>query len=234
MLKNKHIFVCIKQEIIPNGPLEYVITNFCGMVVTNPEILETYPSDVIIYLCGDVTQIYSYIQNPHCNTINVVKELSSNFDNTSDYYKLISIGEVPININNVGVYFREFFDADTNYFTSLSEEHQFQSLTESNKETNAFRKGIYLSKIEENNEGLKFNLLRCSTNFEGPTDNFRKTDNDIIDRINNTSKYFFNDSIDVNHVLAQIYENKINEFSKEKKAKIKSIRIKQRIFLEMG
>ena len=53
-------------------------------------------------------------------------------------------GQVPINIYNIGVYLRNYFDSN-DYFDSLSKEHEFQVLTESNKQTNAFRKGIYLT-----------------------------------------------------------------------------------------
>ncbi len=65
----------------------------------------------------------------------------------------------PINIHNVGIYFRSLFNDDNNYFDKLIKEHQFQSLTESNKITNAYRKGIYLSNVyKDDNNNYKFNL----------------------------------------------------------------------------
>ena len=102
----------------------------------------------------------------------------------------------------------------------MNKEHQFQLLTESNKPGQSYRKGLYLSKVEENNDGVNFHLLRCSTNLNGPTDNFRQTDNEIINKVNHISQYFFEQKTDLNHVLAQIYNNTTVD-GKEKKATIK-------------
>ena len=63
--------------------------------------------------------------------------------------------------------------------------------------------------------------MRCSSNLDGATDNFRNTDNEIISRINDTCQYFFEKEIELNHVLAQIYENNVID-NNEKKAKIKA------------
>jgi hypothetical protein len=98
-------------------------------------------------------------------------------------------------------------------------------LTESNKEGVSYRKGLYITNVEQlDNNDIKFNLLRCSTNLSGPTDNFHETDKEIITKVNNISKYFFEQKANLNHVLAQIYENTkfggINQ-NKEVKATIK-------------
>ena len=100
-------------------------------------------------------------------------------------------------------------------------DHNFQSLTESNKMGSSYRKGIYLTKVVKENDYINFNLLRCSTNLDGPTDNFREIDNYIVDKVNKISKEYFKDSAELNHVLAQIYRNVTTENLKEKKAKIK-------------
>src|SRR4029079_17700858 len=63
------------------------------------------------------------------------------------------------------------------------------------------------------------NLLRCSTNLDGPTDSFRATDNEIISKVNNICEQFFQTKTDLNHVLAQVYNNASIE-GKERKAKI--------------
>ena len=121
----------------------------------------------------------------------------------------------PINIHNVGIYFRSLFNDDNNYFDKLIKEHQFQLLTESNKITNAYRKGIYLSNVyKDDNDNYKFNLLRCSTNLNGPTDNFKDVDIEIINKVSNVAKDYFDKPFKLNHVLAQVYYNDI------KKAKI--------------
>ena len=103
----------------------------------------------------------------------------------------------------------------------ISTEHKFQLLTESNKPSKSFRTGLYLTKVQKKDSEIDFNLLRCSTNFNGPTENFKKIDEEIVDKVNNISRYFFKDSHSLNHVLAQIYENVKNDNGKEKKAKIK-------------
>jgi len=179
-------------------------------------------SDTIIYLCGKITDKIRH------DVIYVIKELSSNYDNL---YQVISLGEVPINIHGVGVYFRKLFNLsiqerinlDVNFFDKISFEHKFQSLTESNKVSNAFRKGIYLSKVEKINDETHFNLLRCSTNLDGPTENFCDVDNFVINKTNYLAKQFFDNPAELNHVLAQIYVNKteiVNGKTTDKKAKI--------------
>lgn len=60
----------------------------------------------------------------------------------------------------------------------------------------------------------------CSSNFTGPTDNFRETDKPIVDKVNYLATYVFENSAILNHVLAQIYAN-IRENGTDKKAKIK-------------
>lgn len=221
LLINKHILLCLdidtKLDEYLNAELEHIKQNFCGYVFNNITDFNEhiYDQNVIIYLCGDIKKYYTSVKILDY-LICVIKDFSYNYD---DDCKLIDIGCVPINIKNIGVYFRNFFDHDTNYFNLISNEHKFQSLTESNKQSNAFRTGIYLTKVKQNDQDLKFNLLRCSSNLAGATDNLRDTDNYIINKVNNTCKYFFETKVELNHVLAQIYENKIID-GDEKKAKI--------------
>jgi hypothetical protein len=131
----------------------------------------------------------------------------------------------PLNIHNVGLYFRDLFDENFDYYQELKNVHQFQRLTESNKPGTSFRKGIYLSNVNEESNGNKiFNLLRCSTNLGGSTEIFKKIDVEILKTVNTVRENYFKDSAPFNHVLAQIYENSTvkDEISiKEKKARIK-------------
>ena len=253
LLTNKHILLCIDEDIkdvigvekfIEHHDvkeLEYIKKNFCGIVYTDIKSFtkHIYQPDTIIYVCGDIYKIikeyYKNILKVNNVKILVVAEFAFNCEiYGNEQYNVINMGEVPLNINNVGVYFRNLFSE--NYFTSISEEHKFQELTESNKPSNAFRKGIYLSKVEntepidntdttnKTNNELKFNLLRCSSNLDGPTDNFRKTDIKIINQVNGISKSFFSEEAELNHVLAQIYENKTiitDTKTVERKSKIK-------------
>ncbi len=227
LLKDKHIIILNKNQLNTlSNEINIIKEKFCGFVIDNIELLKNYnySNNTIIYLTGDIQFNYKYIENQ--NIIYIIKELSYNYNfiNNLDI-KIITLGEVPININNVGVYFRNFFNNDTNYFDKLVEEHNFQELTESNKPSNSYRKGIYLCNVKEENNRINFNLLRCSTNLNGPTENFKSIDNNIINKVNNISEYFFEQKVDLNHVLAQIYNNHKNMGifgNEERKAKIKA------------
>lgn len=220
LLTQKHVFVYVdgsdREKLELKGQLEYLKANFCGLVVTQLDHVESVKEKTICYMGGDIGAMRDTIKNKGFELIYVIKELSYGYTE-SDLF--VSLGQVPINVHNIGVYFREVFNS-ANYFDLISTEHQFQTLTESNKQSNAYRKGIYLSKVEDIEGGLRFNVLRCSTNFEGPTDNFRKTDNEIIRKVNEIGSYFFEHKTKFNHVLAQIYKNETID-GVEKKAKIK-------------
>ena len=175
-----------------------------------------------IYLCGDIGLAYgllTIVAVPINSSIYVIKDFSTNYDDTmySEEYSRVSAGHVPINIHNVGVYFRSVLEPDVDYFDKIKNEHEFQTLTESTKPNNAFRKGIYLSEVLKNDDELCFNLLRCSANLGGPTDNFRETDKKVIEKVNIYANNVFSQKSNLNHVLAQIYEN-----SEQAKAKIKA------------
>jgi hypothetical protein len=201
---DKNVLIISKEDFIK---YESLVSKFCGIIINN--INETLTKDNILYLTGDIDNL---IIDDEIK-VYIIEELSFNYKNK---YELITLSQLPININNVGVYFNNLFDKD--YYNSILSEHEFQILTESNKTTNAFRKGIYLTNVDTE---LKFNLLRCSSNLSGSTDNFRKTDKEIIDKLNKKAKELFDMPIEFNHVLAQVYENKIIN-NKEKKSRIKS------------
>lgn len=209
LLKDKHILLCLDAE--NNQELDYLLHNFCGIVLTEINDHNIFSSDKIVYMCGNISKFLKVDSKANY----VIRELSNNYEICVDY-EIINIGMVPINIHNVGIYFRNFFNSK-DYFNSIKNEHEFQTLTESNKPNNAFRKGIYLSKVEKVDDELRYNLLRCSSNINSATDNFRSTDNEIISQINNVSQHFFEAQTELNHVLAQIYEN-----SNQGKAKIRT------------
>jgi hypothetical protein len=257
LITKKHILICSQTEtyLEPKyfNELEYVKKNFCGIVIENlNEIdLNNLSSDTDIYISGSVENILNsiiekYIQIP--NQIFIIKELTMTFTNNvyTPNLKIISIslGQVPINICNSGIYFRNRFDFNsdmnmsTNLFQSIVSEHQFQTLTESNKPSNAFRTGIYISDVKYGSieqDELEFNLLRCSSNLSGPTDNMRPTDKLIVDDANRLAKKFFDTSTSLNHILAQVYSNSIDSTDgKEKKAKIKTHSDKTKDMVQSG
>ena len=226
----RNILICGDQTSLYED-FDYVKNNFCGKVFTD---IHTFNSDILssntyIYLVGiDVEQFYLQVDLDKfikISKVYVVNDFTSEFINNTDSksYEIINIQAIPINIHGMGVYFRNFVNSSKlDYFETIKMEHQFQTLTESNKESNAFRKGIYLSRVEEKPEtnNLTFNLLRCSTNLDGPTESFSQTDQTIIDLTNNLATQFYSET-KLNHVLAQIYTN-TQVGTKEKKARIKA------------
>lgn len=182
---------------------------------------------VVVYFCGDFCLLkgHEVFKNTTLKTpVRVIKELSFNYQG-NDCIE-ISLGQVPLNVHNVGVFFREFFPLTKNFYDSLVTSHHFQSLTESNKTGSAYRTGIYLSKVTKKpTNKCVFNLLRCSTNFEGPTLNFCDVDDEIVSKVNEISRMHFDNPADCNHVLAQVYHNSTQNSdgkTKEKKARINS------------
>ncbi|KFF07887.1 hypothetical protein [Flavobacterium hydatis] len=221
--KDKNILIVLEKNTSASSELNYLIEKFCGTVVNDFSEIKTSLDDKMIYVCGDIEQL----KNNNHNFL-LIKELSRNYQDYKDNnLQFITFGEVPLLISNAGIYYQNMF-GDSDYFNAIKSEHLFQELTESNKDSKALRKGIYLTEIvkekKDDSELLHFNLLRCSSNFTGPTDNFRKTDQIIINTLNKAIKYTFEQEIKVNHVLAQIYENKIKSDinAKEVKSKIKA------------
>jgi len=242
LLLTKHILLCIPEQLksiseIYVKEVNNISVNFCGLIFKDIETFINYNEinkSSQLYMCGDINNNYKKIEHIDINGINIITELSHNYENDFKNYKnckLINLGQVPINIYNVGVHFRNLFDSPNNYFDLISTAHKFQELTESTKPNIAFRTGIYLSKVNkvtEENDELHFNLLRCSSNLNGPTENFREIDNEIINNVKEMAHNFYEEPADLNHVLAQIYENKhvqknINSsIMVERKAKIKA------------
>lgn len=181
---------------------EYVRTNFCG-TVCHLKDFEDNDNKKLVYMCGNIERF-------NLNGNYVIKELSVNYDG----YTLLTLKEMPINMYNVGVFFERFF-GDEDYFGLIESSHEFQQLTAYNNPFDAYRTGIYLTNVNREDDTTNFNLLRCSTNFTGPTDNFRDVDKQVINKVNDVQQYFFEQPVELNHVLAQIYNNKNN-----KKAKI--------------
>jgi hypothetical protein len=192
------------------------VSMFCGKIVTLNDLNYEISDNISVYITGDIA-IITRLKNIHKYI--VIKELSHNYSNDD---VIITINQLPLNYYNVGVYIKNYFENSDDYLTNISSEHQFLKLTESNKPDSAHRTGIYLSNVTQlpdDDDAYRYNLMRCSTNFEGPTDNFRKTDKIILEKLNDISKTFFKNPAEMNHVLAQIYHNHKTD-NKTVKAKI--------------
>jgi len=151
----------------------------------------------------------------------IISPLSANYTHIKHPHTCITAGEVPIDIHGIGVQFRRLFDKEVDFYKTINNEHEFQSLTESNKPDQAHRTGIYLTDVTVDKGLHFFRLLRCSTNLSGPTDNLRTTDRDILTTVNSKTSQFYRFTASLNHVLAQNYHNSVSEEGKDKKAKIK-------------
>lgn len=238
--QDKNVLVALPQENKASNELQYLIENFCGIVVKSLSEVPQLSDDQIIYACGDLAEF-----NNDGALVYIIKELSQNYENlTQENIHFIALGQVPVVIHNAGVYFRHFFQEE-DYFHKIKAEHEFQHLTESSKPSKALRKGIYITEVVkeeiegntgENQEMLHYRLLRCSSNLSGPTDNFRNTDHKIIKALNQAASQVFEHKTSLNHVLAQIYENRktTGEKVKETKAKIKAHSDKTKDMLEDG
>lgn len=184
------------------GPLvENLWETFCGEVV---DILTG--DEEIVYLYGDLDKVFEETSFTRDPIIFVIRDLMTS---PLDVYPLkvseVLLGQVPRSVHGVGVMLPQVFRE--NLFERVEGDHVFQNLTESNKVTKAFRKGIYLTPVTKLDDDLHFHLLRCSSNFEGPTDTFRSADDYIVGTLNRMAPYFFDNPAPINHVLAQIYSN---------------------------
>lgn len=207
LLTEKHVLVCLpnhdaKFNDVQRSQLDYLKNHFCGIVVSDPKDLKNTSEDCIVYLTGNMEEVFKLTR---IGTL--VIELSYNYEESNA--KKCSVGQVPIHVHKVGIYVRDFFPSKgANDCDLITCEHKFQLLTESNKPSHSFRKGIYLSEVKQlGEEEYSFHLLRCSTNLNGPTENFRTTDLSIINKVNLFSQDYFKSKTDLNHVLAQVYEN---------------------------
>lgn len=220
--KDKNLLLVLLEETKIDSELKYLINNFCGRVTNSISEVRAAKSERI-YVCGDLSNVAIGVA-----PFSVIREYSSGYENQycNNDLQIVGLGQVPIIVENAGVYFRKLFE-DEGYFQLIESEHEFQELTESIKVSKSYRKGIYLTEIvkevaSDNREILHFRLLRCSSNLTGSTDNFRKTDRKIINELNDAIKYVFAKEVKLNHVLAQVYENQKSEEEKEIKAKIKA------------
>lgn len=185
-----------------------LLREFFGSVITIDDLFSGLSnfSGKTIYLCGDVSKVSSHNLNA-AERIFLIRELSHGYNNDDNEWTCVGLGQVPILVHGVGVYYRHFFNPSLDHFNRICSEHTFQSLTESTKPGKAHRTGIYLTPVEQEGEELHFRLLRCSTNLSGPTENFRTNDRCIVDALNRETAFIFQNHAPLNHVLAQIYYN---------------------------
>jgi hypothetical protein len=174
LLSNKHVLIynCDESQV----ELEYIKKNFCGRVLCNINSFTNREIDVWIYVYGNISSLKIKTPGPIFQIDSLIQE-----------YPTIAPAELPININDIGILFRRFFDI--NYFSQLK-----------------VRERTLASNIRKNGKGVYFNLLRCPANFDMRTRNFNQCDRDIITRVNHIANLFFEQNVHFNH--ASIYDTK--------------------------
>lgn len=220
-------------RLVKNNALLLVLSNmdgtlfkeladgFCGTIIKD---VTKMPSVVgmTVYVCGDLSKVAG-LGLGAAKTVYIVRQLSFGGTCESHVFSSVDLGRVPLLVHGVGVFYRRFFDLSIDCFRSVCNEHAFQTLTESNKPATAHRTGIYLTPVEEKRGEAHFRLLRCSTNFAGPTVNFGRTDHRVVDALNHEASRIFHNPAPLNHILAQIYHNTpASSDQKQTKAKIKA------------
>eukprot|EP00808_Paulinella_micropora_P012383 g75001.t1 len=217
--------------------LDNLTAGFCGRVLTLTE--RACVSGKSVYLCGDLGKVRdSHHRLETAARVMVIRQLShgaqgslESYQEISDWHwRIVDLGQVPLLVHGLGVLYLRFFNLDHNnhhidFFQSITSEHTFQTLTESTKPGTAHRTGLYLSPVHYQGNAVHFQLLRCSSNLAGPTENFRQTDWRIVNALNAEAASVFNNAAPMNHVLAQIYHNTAcspDGHHKPTKAKIKA------------
>ena len=200
-------------------------SNFLGKVFTSlEELLNSKFSAQNLYFTGEITKDVLHKFPLTCRVF-VVADLSTGWRTgylAETLYTLVTSGQLPRDIFGVAAFFPQLFDERVDFFRQITEDHQLQNLKLGARPGDAFRKGIYLTPVQKigDSEELHFKLLRCSTNLDGPTENFRETDQLVVDTVNFARNLVLPQTADLNHVLAQVYHNSVAENGKSKKASI--------------
>lgn len=159
----------------------------------------------------------------HTRVIKKIRKMGEN-QIRQDIFQIDSqIENAPINIHNVGVFYPKYFQ-HRDVFDQVSR-HKFHNLRQSTKDGVAYRTGVYISPCRylksqssdsdqsqsecdcDSDSYIETHLLRCSTNFPGPTENTMEIDNELIAAAQVAVNECFTERVELNHVLAQIYWN---------------------------
>ena len=220
LLNQEHFLICHELLDDHRADVELLACEFCGSAygwfdMDDQKKEAAAAEEAAVFFCGDVK---GFRELGTGLDITVVREFSHNYEPGEE--NLVPLGAVPLNVNGLGVFLRQFYRPDDQCFEELTAAHEYQHLTESNKEGVSYRKGIYLSEVDLRDGDLHYRLLRCSTNFDGPTESFAQCDAAIVDDVDAIAELFFEDPAPLNHVLAQTYHNSVVDGA-DKKAKIK-------------
>lgn len=195
--------------------MSYVKQNFCGRVISLLEEMPAFKVSQLVFFAGD--KEHAPAPSPH---LFVVQEYSTGFTGEEEGVLFVRLGQLPLNIHGLGVYWPEFFVSCQDWVSTIEAEHDLAPLQEGDKANFAIRKGCYVTAVTEEEQQLRFRLLRCSTNFGAPTENIRATDMAILKTLNELAPAFFKNCATLNHELIQVYRPRLSE-KKEQRASIK-------------
>lgn len=210
--------------LVLSGVVPQLLRGFFGTIVELSAVGAL--AGKAVYLVGDVAKIVSLRpQLEHAERVYVVRDCCVGYEGCSKWGATeIGVGRVPLLVHGVGILYPRFFE-ESDHFGRIANEHSFQTLTESTKPGVALRRGLYLTAVTRGEaDELHFRLLRCSSNFSGPTESFGECDREILAELNREVADAFRRPAPLNHVLAQIYYNTAAEEGggKDRKALIKA------------
>jgi hypothetical protein len=168
----------------------------------------------IIYMAGEMNDLVDHLSSVFADepaSPIILKPIDSRALNPDSlaalpsYFSVnfVTDGQVPRSVYGLGVLFPRLFNDFSERFAALEGAHTFQVLRESTKPAPAHRSGIYLTPVSDDGEGCRrFRLLRCSTNLEGPTEDFKEPDYEIVNVLNTMTPYLFGKSSACNRTEA--------------------------------
>ena len=112
---NKNYLLDLSTKKDVSEELVYLVHHFLGVVIEEVNLLPQNEM-VRIYAMGDIAKLQDVT-----NKILVIEELSYHFETMKENFQKIRLGEVPINIYDAGVYYRDFFE-EKEYFAQITSE----------------------------------------------------------------------------------------------------------------
>jgi len=105
--KEKNILLVLSKKKDSSKEQLELIELFCGTVIFSVTDDKLSNTDNRIFACGDISLL-----NKEISQLRIIREISWGFENYENENTLfVSLGSVPINVHNVGVYFRSMIKA---------------------------------------------------------------------------------------------------------------------------
>lgn len=207
ILTKVHVLYHDDLKLLLDPEFVRLTQKFCGQVATSLTLDSvTFHTSSLVYYCGDVTQL-DLTKFTKYSQVFLVKEFCTNIPENAQF-PVIRYGEIPLNVHGMGVLVRDAFPMETDWYDEVTKAHNWQHLTVHNNKSDAHRLGTYLCEVKDNGNGeYDYLLMRCSTNFRGPTQCFQDVDRFLLRRATQLLQPYFKQQVKLNHILAQMYVN---------------------------